>query len=143
MQAKTDSDRVREFARMEYIEPARARHESSVRIVAGEVQKAVRLNNRVPLVCQALKSSKFLDENHLVLERWEGPPSGMSTTVAFTYRLLNADENAAPSPRPEWPFASLRGIAREVFSDLGGGEAFIQQEREQFHGSGHRSEDGE
>jgi hypothetical protein len=31
MQAKTDSDRVREFARMEYIEPARARHESSVR----------------------------------------------------------------------------------------------------------------
>jgi hypothetical protein len=138
MQAKTDSDRVREFARMEYIEPARARHESSVCIVAGEVQKAVRLNNRVPLVCQALKSSKFLDENHLVLERWEGPPSGMSTTVAFTYRILNAGENAAPSPRPDWPFANLRGIAKEVFSNLGGGEAFIQQEREQFHGPGHQ-----
>jgi hypothetical protein len=130
---------------MEYIEPARARHESSVRIVAGDVQKAVRLNNRVPLICQALKSSKFLDENHLVLEKWEGPPSGMSTTVVFTFRLLNEAANAAP--RPEWPFAKLRGIAKEAFSSLGGGEAFIRQEREQFYGSGHqpdhRSGDGE
>jgi len=128
VQTKTDSDRVREFARREYIEPTRARHESSVRIVAGDVQKAVRLNNRAPLVCQALKSSKFLDDNHLVLEKWEGPPSGMSTTVAFTYRLLNYREKA-PGLRPEWPFSQLRGIAKEVFISLGGGEAFIQQER--------------
>jgi hypothetical protein len=142
MQTKTDSDRVREFARMEYIEPARARHESSVRIIAGNVQKGVRLNNRVPLVCQALKSSKFLDENHLVLERWEGPPSGMSTTVVFTYRLLN-NEDKAPGPNPEWPFSKLRGIAKEVFGNLGGGEAFIQQERERFHESGHSPEGGE
>jgi len=142
VQTKTDSDRVREFARTEYIEPARARHESSVRIVAGSVQKAVRLSNRVPLVCQALKSSKFLDENHLVLEKWEGPPSGMSTTVVFTYRLLDDREKAA-SPRPEWPFSKLRGIAKEVFSGLGGGEAFIQQERERFHGPGHEPGDGQ
>ena len=127
---------MREFARREYIEPARARRESSVRIVAGNVQKAVRLSNRVPLVCQALKSSKFLDENHLVLEKWEGPPSGMSTTVVFTYRLLN-DQEKAPGPRPDWPFSKLRGIAKEAFSSLGGGEAFIQQERERFHEPGH------
>jgi hypothetical protein len=140
VQTKTDSDRVREFARREYIEPARARHESSVRIVAGNVQKAVRLSNRVPLVCQALKSSKFLDENDLVLEKWEGPPSGMSTTVVFTYRLLNVREKA-PSPRPEWSFAKLRGVAKEVFGSLGGGEAFIQQERERFHYPGHQPGD--
>jgi hypothetical protein len=140
VQAKTDSDRVREFARREYIEPARARHESSVRIVAGNVQKAVRLNNRVPLVCQALKSSKFLDENHLVLEKWDGPPSGMSTTVVFTYRLLNGDEKAT-GPRPEWPFTKLRGIAKEVFGSLGGGEAFIKGERERFREPGHQPSD--
>jgi hypothetical protein len=146
MPTKTHADRVREHALLEYIEPAKARHESTVRIVAGNVQKAVHLSNRVSLVCQALKSRKFLDENHLVLEKWEGPPSGMSTTVVFTYRLLNDDQNA-PRPRPEWPFANLRGIAKEVFSSLGGGEAFIQQERERFHGPGHRpdlrSADGE
>jgi hypothetical protein len=51
----THTDRVREYARREYIDPARSRRQSTVRVVAGEVQKAVRLTNRVPLVCQALK----------------------------------------------------------------------------------------
>src|ERR1035438_5260600 len=92
---QTHADRVREHARREYIEPARRRREPTVRIVAGEVQKAVRLSNRVALVCQALKSHKFLDENHLVLEKWDGPPSGMSTTVIFTYRLT--DKAGQPS----------------------------------------------
>ena len=124
------AERVREHARREYIEPARRRHESTISIVAGEVQKAVRLSNRVPLVCQALKSHKFLDENHLVLEKWEGPPSGMSTTVTFTYRLLDA-AGQLPSPRADWPFLRLRGIGKEVFQSLGGGEAFIRKEREQ------------
>jgi hypothetical protein len=142
MQGKTHADRIRELARMEYIEPARARHESIVRIVAGNVQKAARLSNRVPLVCQALKSSKFLDENHLVLEKWEGPPSGLSTTVTFTYRLLDEGQNA-PRPHTEWPFMKLRGLAKGVFKSLGGGEAFIRQERERFHEPGYRAGDGE
>jgi len=131
----THADLVREYARLEYIEPAKARQESTIRIVAGDVQKAVRLTNRVPLVCQALKSRKFLNENHLVLEKWEGPPSGISTTVTFIYRLL--DEGQQPSAKPaEWPFLRLRGIAKEVFSDLGGGEEFLRKEREQFYGPG-------
>ena len=132
------TDRVRDYARREYIEPARARHQPTVRIVAGEVQKAVGLSNRVPLVCQALKSDKFLRENHLVLEKWEGPQSGMSTTVAFTYRILDAVE--PPSAEPEdWPFQKLRGVAKDVFRSLGGGEAFLRKEREQFHGPGETS----
>jgi len=135
----TDTDRVREYARREYIEPARVRRQSTVRVVAGEVQKAVRLTNRVPLVCQALKSQKFLTENHLILEKWEGPPSGMSTTVTFTYRILD-DAGQQPSAQPEvWPFQKLRGVAKEVFRSFGGGEAFLRKEREQFHGSGEAS----
>jgi|tagenome__1003787_1003787.scaffolds.fasta_scaffold19309963_1 hypothetical protein len=127
------ADRVRDYARQKYIEPARRRHDSTIRIVAGEVQKAVRLSNRVSLVCQALKSHKFLDENHLVLERWDGPPSGMSTTVTFTYRL--AEEAGQSSSRPaESPFLRLRGIAKDVFQSLGGGEAFIRKERARFYG---------
>jgi hypothetical protein len=97
------------------------------------VQKGVRLSNRVSLVCQALKSHKFLTDNHLLLEKWEGPPSGMSTTVAFTYRMLDADQGAFTKPE-EWPFRKLRGVAREVFRSLGGGEAFLREEREQFRG---------
>ncbi len=135
MAQTSHADRVREHARQEYIEPARRRHESTIRIVAGDVQKAVRLINRVSLVCQALKSHKFLDENHLVLEKWDGPPSGMSTTVAFTYRLMN-ETGQTSGPPVESPFLRLRGIAKDVFQSLGGGEAFIRKEREQFYGSG-------
>ncbi len=91
------ADRVRDWARREYIEPARARRQSTVRVVAGEVQKAVHLSNRVSLVCQALKSHKFLTENRLLLEKSEGPPSGMSTTVAYTYRVLD------DAPKPSQP----------------------------------------
>lgn len=138
MATLTHADLVREYARLEYIEPAKARQESTIRIVAGDVQKAVRLSNRVPLVCQALKSRKFLNENHLILEKWEGPPSGISTTVTFVYRLL--DEGQQPSAKPaEWPFLRLRGIAKEVFSGLGGGEEFLRKEREQFYGPGEGS----
>jgi hypothetical protein len=140
MLTKTHADRVRELARSKYIEPAAARHEATVRIVAGDIQKAAGLSNRVALVCQALKSRKFLNENHLVLEKWDGPPSGMSTTVAFTYRLPPHPGKAA-SPQPEWPFLKLRGIAKEVFSRLGGGEAFIQKERDRFHGPADQRDD--
>ena len=134
-----DTDRVREYARREYIEPARARRQSTVRVFAGEVQKAVRLTNRVPLVCQALKSHKFLTENHLILEKWEGPPSGISTTVTFTYRILDDAGQQNSTQREGDPFRKLQGVAKEVFRSLGGGEAFLRKEREQFHGSGEAS----
>lgn len=130
----THADRVRNYAREHYVEPARVRKESSVRIVAGEVHKAVHLTNRVPLVCQALKSHKFLDENGLILEKWEGPPSGMSNTVAFIYRLKD-DAKVLSGQRAEWPFLRLRGVAQDIFSSLGGGEAFIRNEREHFYHS--------
>ena len=130
----THADRVRDYAREHYVEPARVRKESSIRIVAGEVQKAVRLSNRVALVCQALKSHKFLDENGLILEKWEGPPSGMSTTVAFIYRL-KSQGGVLSGQRAEWPFLRLRGVARDIFGSLGGGEAFIRNEREHFYPS--------
>jgi hypothetical protein len=95
------------------------------------VQKAVRLVNRTALVCQALKSHKFLEENHLALEKWDGPPSGMSTTVTFTYRLAG-QQPAAGQPPGESPLLRLWGIGKEVFQSLGGGESFIRSEREQW-----------
>lgn len=123
---------------MQYVEPARRRNEMTVRIVAGEVQKAAGLSNRVSLVCQALKSHKFLNENRLRLEKLDGPPSGMSTTVTFTYRLMDG-ETQSPVEPAAWPFLRLRGIGKEVFQSLGGGEAFIRKERDQFYEPGEDS----
>jgi hypothetical protein len=132
MHAVSDADKVRQFSYQQYVAPARARGDSSFAVVAGDVHKAMHLRNRVPSVCQALKSDKFLDENGLLLERLEGPPSGQGTRVRYTYRFRRAAGESQESAERPWPLLALRGIAREVFKDLGGGEEFIRKERRQF-----------
>ena len=127
LKASSLTDQVRDYARRRYVDAARRRGESVVHIVAGDVHKALRLSNRVPLVCNALSSKSFLEENKLALERREGPPSGLSTTVRFTYRLLG--QNGPPRSSS---FLELRGIAKQVFKSLGGGESFLRAERDQF-----------
>jgi 5-methylcytosine-specific restriction protein B len=125
---------VREYVRREYIEPARRRGQSRVTVVAGDVHKGAQLKNLVPLVCQALGGKKILQENHMTLEKRESPAaSGQSTTVAFTYRLDPADGKQPPAKQVP-NFVTMRGIGKEVFASLGGGEAFIRKERESFYG---------
>ena len=126
----TKADNVREYARRVYIEPARKRGDITVRIVARDVHKALGLQNRFPLVCSALRSHKFLEKNHLAVKP-EGPPSGMSPNMTFTYRLLDDDQQG----QKQDPLLRLWGIGKEVFQELGGGEAFIRSERENFYGS--------
>jgi hypothetical protein len=125
------TDQIRDYARREYIEAARRRREATVQIVAGDVHKALHLSNLVPAVCQALSSRRFLEENRIALESRVGPPSGLSTTVRFTYRLLG-EKGASDSADSRSPFLGMRGIAKQVFQALGGGEAFIRAERDQF-----------
>ena len=130
------AEQVRTYVVGKLIGPSRKRRDRTVRVVAGEVHKALGLRNRYPLVCNALISKKFpLAENHLALEQREGPPSGQGARVALTYRLL--DEQASGSESTvERPLSSYRGIAKEVFQSLGGGEAFIRSERDHFYGPG-------
>jgi len=133
MKAAKEADHIREYLRSQYLERARLRRETTVRIVAGDIHKKMGLSNRVPSVCQVLRSKKFLSENHLVLEKFEGPPSGLGTTATFTYRLAVDD---AATPQKESVFLALRGIAKETFASLGGGEKFIGDERESFYRRG-------
>ena len=131
IEMKTPADLVRDYALHEIIEPARRRGDKIVRIVAGDVHKALGFTNRAPLVCRTLASKSFLEQNHLRLVSREGPPSGLSTRAVFTYRL---DEDSATDGRLA-AFLRYRGIAKEVFQSLGGGEAFIKSEREEFDAS--------
>jgi hypothetical protein len=127
------TEHIREYAKNAIVEPARRQHLSIIRIVAGDVHKTLGLNNRVPLVCSALGSRKFQQENHLELISREGPPSGQSSRVTFTYRLIDQAGEAGAAPQED-QFLRLRGIAKEVFQSLGGGQAFLRKEREQFFG---------
>jgi hypothetical protein len=128
-----DSDVVRRHAYEKYVSAARRRREKTVSINVGEVHRALALNNRVPLVCAALGSKKFLTEHGLRIVSKTGPPSGQSTTVTFTYEIMKP-ELQKRSAEEVWQ--SLRGIAKDIYASFGGGEAYLRQERANFYGPG-------
>ncbi len=128
---QSDSELARIYVRDRYLRPALHRGEGTVSVNVGAVHKALGLTNRVPLVCAALKSKRFLEENGLSIVSQTGPPSGQSTTVTFTYELAAAKIKRGPSSSP---FPGIRGVARDVFKKLGGGESFLRNERAKFHG---------
>jgi len=124
----SDSDLIRQHASEVYISAARRRGDRTLAINVGAVHKALGLSNRVPLVCAALGSKKFLMENHLRLLSKTGPPSGQSTTVTYTFEFLEAQ--SSPGNQDAW--TRLRGALKDVFSELGGGEAYLRAERSAF-----------
>jgi len=122
------TSKVRRYVRDHYVRPARSRRQATFRVVVGDVHRALRLNNRVPLVCNALASRRFLEENSLRLLGRTGPPSGQSTTVELTFELLNPDRPIAAMES----LRVLRGAGKKVFRELGGGEKFLRDERSAF-----------
>jgi hypothetical protein len=104
-----------------------------VTIVAGDVVHELGLRNRTPSVCEALVSKRFLNENGLSLERSEGPPSGHSTSMKYTYRLQDVIcEASKPKGAKTVSLLSLRGAGKQVYKAPDGGEAFLITERAEF-----------
>jgi hypothetical protein len=125
----TYADRIRLHGRDKYVMPARRRHEKRFSIKTGDVVRELKLNGYTPAVCSALKTDEFLQENNLRLVAKSGPPSGQSTTVVYTYEFIDPSER---TPNREDAWERLRGIGKEVFAALGGGEAYIRGERASF-----------
>lgn len=139
--ASSTSDRVREQVRRNYVETARRQGVVTFSVNVGEVQKESKLRNRVSLVCSALKSRKFLQANGLRLISESGPPSGMSTTVTYTYEFIDGENSAGPSSpngsggtpqSKQAAWEKLRGALKDVFAEYGGGEAYLRAERASF-----------
>ena len=125
------AESIRQYARSSVIEPARRRGEKTVTVRVGDIHRAMGLLARVPAVCQALATRSFLESNHVVIEKREGPPSGLGTNVTFVYRLL--DEGHLPAQQDKWErLFSLRGIGKDFYAQFGGGEKVIQEERDAF-----------
>lgn len=140
------TDRVRRFAAEHYIVPARSRREQIVKIHSGVsgklmVEHGIISANRFPIICDALRSDKFLEDNHLNLLDVQAPPtvrSGRSSTVTFIYRL--DPEPAPPDPtRASQPpvgsrkFLDLRGMLKATYKQLGGAKQFHTAERESWN----------
>ena len=128
----TESNKVREYVKLKYVQPAISRGERQIKVRAGDIHRELDMKSRVPLVCQALRSQMFLKENHLVLEKVEGPPSGQSSSVVFTFRA--EEEPAREAPKHKFAnLLRLEGIGKELFDSLGGGEQFLLNERREFN----------
>jgi hypothetical protein len=131
-----DSDRVRKYVANQYIAPARLSGTKTVTVRAGDVHKAMEWDlKKVPQVCSALSTRKFLSLANVELIERKGPPSGQSTTVEFKFRLLplgaaNQDLSPKKNTSPNGAgLDQLYGILADTFKELGGGEAYLRAER--------------
>ena len=128
------SDQIREYAGKQYVEPALYGPETTVSIKSGDIVRGMGLKNKTPNVCTALRSKIFQDQYGLQLIGEQGPPSGMSTTVVFTYRVLNRGQVKGTGSASSNAFDRLRGMAKALFKSPGDWEHSIQSDRQNFYG---------
>lgn len=131
------TDRVRRSAAQQYIEPARSRGETIVKIHSGTfgkslVERRVLPPNRFPIICNALGSNKFQKENRVTLLDVQGPPSGKSSTVTYVYRLEPAPRAQQDAEGNDSLFMQMRGVLKKTYKKLGGAESFHHSERESW-----------
>lgn len=139
------SDQIREYAARQYVEPVRHGAGTTVSIRSGDIVKGLGLKNKTPNVCTALRSKIFQEQYGLQLLEEQGPPSGMSTTVVFTYRVLNGAQVKQTGSASPSKFDRLRGIAKSTFKNAGDWERSIQKSRRNFYakaGDPHKSKRG-
>lgn len=95
------SDLVRELAQRKYVEPAlRAGRPSvtiAVRDLARDLAEEGFPQNHYAQICTAIQTGKFLRQNGLAIEKKEGPPSGLSSTVVVHYRAVRQAEGLEES----------------------------------------------
>ena len=79
------ADKIRQFACQRYILPTREKKGTSVTIRAGDVAKALKLQDRIAAVCSALGARAFEDQYNVKLIGRTGPHT--STTTEFTFEI--------------------------------------------------------
>lgn len=77
------SDQVREYVYESYIAPARKQHLPAVTVVSGPVARALKLNDRMPLVCGAIGALNFQTKYGLRVLKRSGPQAGATATWVF------------------------------------------------------------
>ncbi|MDE0157184.1 MAG: HNH endonuclease [Gammaproteobacteria bacterium] len=86
------ADEIREHALQHYVVPARTAGNNTFAIRAGEVSRNMSLHNRVPAVCDALSSRKFLDMGGLELIEQNGPRQSTTTTFRYSFVSVSKDQ---------------------------------------------------
>jgi hypothetical protein len=139
----TSARDIRAYLRLKYLDPARRRGETLVTITAGEIHKELGLRNRVPSVCQVMESRILEREAGVKVSSKQGPPSGRGTTFTITYAIESGTPQGTPKPETKPHrisreegirlFYELRGMGKEMFAEVGGGETWLKKERSNFY----------
>jgi len=132
---KIGADEIRDYSAKTFVVPARQRRQKRFSIRVGDVVRPLRLYQSVAAVCSALKTKEFQSSNGVRLVDATGPKSGLSTTVVYTYEFVDSE---GPSESSVDAWSRLRGALKEVFAELGGGEAYLQAERSKFYATEER-----
>ena len=128
--AKIGANEIRDYTATTFVVPARQQGRRRFSIRVGDIVRELKLYQSIPNVCSALKTKEFLQSNRLKLVDATGPRSGLSTTVVFTYEFVDPEPSSDPSS-DAW--TRLRGALKDVFAELGGGEAYLRAERSNFY----------
>jgi hypothetical protein len=142
--ASIDAQKIRDYIRVRYVEPARKRKETLVTLRAGDIHRELGLRNRVPNVCQAMESKLLEKQAGVRVSSKQGPPSGRGTTLTVTYtvdlqarnhgtRLVASETKTGLNHPGVALFYALRGQGAEVFASEGGGESWLKRERASFY----------
>ena len=77
------ADRIRKYVLEKKIIPAREMNQRTITIRAGEIHSEMGLKNRMPAVCEALDTDKFIDYAAVNLIERTGPKLGSSVKWVF------------------------------------------------------------
>lgn len=141
------SDQVRAVASEKYIQPAIRAGKSPFTVAVKDVVEDLVSQGfppgNIPQVCSALRKKEFLRSHGIEIESIDGPPSKMSTTVVYRYRLTNQPrrtgaltnaltESNVRSEQEDpdaWALRvteKIRGLLKKEIAEIGGAEAFIR-----------------
>jgi hypothetical protein len=129
------SETVLQYVRAKYVHPARTHGQAIVEVKAGDIHRALSWSRRVPLVCSALSSRKFqIAAGVRLIGTKDAPPSGLSTRTIFRYEILDreASSELSVASQPKRGLLASYGVAAHLYRQVGGGDAFLQAERENF-----------
>jgi hypothetical protein len=122
------SEKVRQLAIKEYVEPAR-RTGANVVIPVGEIQKKLRQegfpSGHIRQICTSLESKLFSERLGLKLDSPVGQPERVTTV--FRFRFNSSRRSGAAVNETEDPLLELAGVLRGAIRE--GAKTFLQELR--------------
>lgn len=124
------SEKVRQLAIREYVEPARRRG-ATVIIPVGEIQQKLRQDGfpagHIRQICTSLESKLFSERLGLSLESPAGQPERVTTILRFRFADKTSFISRSSADEIEDPLLGLVGVLRGAIRE--GAKAFLHEIR--------------